>query len=237
MVNRSILSLALAGSLLALASAPALAVPGLTLTYDSPTVTVAPGGSVDIGATLTVSNAFGPLNTDASGSFSDPSSTTTLSVAASDLVTCVQNCTSVAMAFGLPFVSTPNPLANLHVAAGSSVHIDLGTLTLSLFGEPLPGGVYQTDVGIDETVNVDMGDMICGCFTMVTPFAAPDIDAGPLTIDIGNPIVTNFALGPDAVTVPEPAGLGIFAVALAALAMIRRGGAGRRMSATPIQTA
>jgi len=171
----------------------------LTLNYDSPVLDVAPGGSVEVRATLTAAPGF-VLDTDANGvqlpanPFVETSYAPYQQLLLSDL-----------FGFSLhsAFVSkTPNPLGNLQLAGGASVDLDLGTLSVDSVLAP---GSYTTDIGVKE----DIQFLDCGvCITNANPFMPPSIDAGPLTIDV--------------VAVPEPSTIALLGATLIAFGFIRR---------------
>lgn len=175
-----------------------------TLTYDTPTVTVTVGQSVDVGVTLTLDAGVG-LSTDATGSASF-STIDGLGNPQTGTITYSVYQQSFLGFFGTPagyfssdtsfMAAVPNPLANLTLLPGGSVHLVPGTIT-TLAG--LPIGTYTTDIGIVESC-------ISGsCFFLV--FAPPNYaDAGTLTLNV----------------MPEPLTLALLPGAFATLALLRR---------------
>jgi hypothetical protein len=193
----------------------------LSLAYDNPVLNVAPGGSVEIGATLTVEAGSGlTLNTDANGMWGAIVGLFPMQGAAINIAVCS---TSAICKAEFPFQmnsiftpTSPNPLGNLFVPEGQSVHLDLGTIAIDTTMAP---GTYTTDIGIGESFDFEGGGGICSCSQMVSAYAPPDIDAGPLTIVVGNDDPVTFSA---ADRIPEPPATGLLAMAFIGLAIARR---------------
>ncbi|HTW26509.1 MAG TPA: hypothetical protein VME92_05240 [Acetobacteraceae bacterium] len=147
---------------------PAAALPSLT--YDAPVITAAAGSTVALGATLGIPVGDPGLTTDAFGS---------------DGATLVlgQPLDIEGTFFGTPAylfrqdtqwqAPAQNPLANLSVPSGGSVHLDLGQLVI---GADLPAGDYTTDIGVYVQ---------CQLTCVANPFMPPNFaDAGLLTIRV-----------------------------------------------------
>ena len=171
-----------------LAVSPVSAAP--TLTYDLAVLSGAPGSTVLIGATLSLAPTDTPISTDQYGGGLSIDQQQPLAFLISPA--------------GLPpdyyfFQNTSwtapsqDPLTDLNVPAGGSVHLDLGSIVL---GTALPLGDYTTDIGIYSSSDCpdlppgESGVVICD---IIYPYVSPPdfADAGLLTI-----VVTE---------VPEPA--------------------------------
>ena len=159
-----------------------------TLTYDLPILAAIPGSTVFIGATLSLAPTDNPIHAGSALFLGQPEDIN------ADLFG------TPAYYFARNSSWTPpaeDPLADLNVPAGSSVHLDLGSIAL---GTALPPGDYTTDIGIYES---------CTIFCLVFPFSPPNFaDAGLLAIDVTE--------------APEPATLLLLITGLLGLATIRR---------------
>ena len=160
-----------------------------TLTYDSPILAATPGSTVLIGATLSLAPTDNPIHTGSALSLGQPEDINAFFVG------------TPAYYFAQNSSWTPpaeDPLADLNVPAGSSVHLDLGSIVL---GTALPTGDYTTDIGIYYACTTG--------FCLASPFFTPSFaDAGLLTIDVTE--------------APEPATLLLLIAGLLGLATIRR---------------
>lgn len=182
--------------------------PGLS--YDSATVRLTPGGSVDIGATLTV-GSFG-LTTDGSGIQTVSNGGITMIFGRLDFV---QQLDINSLFYGTPaFLFSQNTefvpgshsqLENLNLDPGSSLHLDLGHIVAD---SALPAGSYTTDIGIDQ----ECSGYICD----ISPFDPPSFaDAGALSVDVA--------------AIPEPPGIALLFAGL--LGLFARGSRGRDIKA------
>ena len=160
-----------------------------TLTYNSPIVAATPGSTVLIGAILSLAPTDNPIHTGSGLSLGQREDINAFFVG------------TPAYYFAQNSSWTPpaeDPLADLNVPAGSSVHLDFGSIVL---GTALPPGDYTTDIGIYYACTTD--------FCLASPFFTPSFaDAGLLTIDVTE--------------APEPATLLLLTAGLLWLATIRR---------------
>ena len=125
-----------------------------TLTYDSPILAAIPGSTVFIGATLSLAPTDNPIHAGSALFLGQPEDIN------ADLFG------TPAYYFARNSSWTPpaeDPLADLNVPAGSSVHLDLGSIAL---GTALPPGDYTTDIGIYEFVH----DLLPGFPIFTTQF-------------------------------------------------------------------
>jgi len=175
----------------------------LILAYDSPTLQLAPGQSIPIGVSLTNTSDSGVFITDSNGV------QTIAPLLESTFTVAEQNQLSVIIV-GQPnpylsnysqfVVNVPNPMANLNIAAGSSSHLILGTLTID---PNTPTGFFMGPYGIDVGIYEALSFPCSGfCTTLGDPFAPPTIDAGILSVNV--------------TAVPEPSTLTLVLVALVA---------------------
>ena len=174
------------------------------LSYDSPTVLLAPGGSVDIGSTLMVGSTG--LTTDGSGVQTVTVGGVTMAFGGLDFA---QQLDVNSLFIGAPaynfaqhtqFVpGSQGQLENLNLNPGSSFHLDLGRIVAD---PTLPAGSYTTDIGVNQECPLGICDL--------SPFDPPSFaDAGTLTVDVAN--------------IPEPAGIAVPALGvLLGLALVRR---------------
>lgn len=174
------------------------------LYYDSPTVVLAPGGSVDIGATMMVGSAG--LTTDGYGVQTVTVSGVTVAFGGLDFAQQLDinslfvGTTAYIFAQHAQFVpGSQGQLENLNLNPGSSFHVDLGRIVAD---PTLPAGNYTTDIGVTQECPLGICDL--------SPFDLPSFaDAGTLTVDVAN--------------IPEPAGIAVPALGvLLGLALIRR---------------
>jgi len=160
---------------------------GLVLTYDSPTLQLAPGQSIQIGATLTNTSGSGVFTTDGNG-------VQTFAPFFESTFTVGEQYQVPILIFGQPdpylvhyshfVVNAQNPMADLNIADGSSSHLVLGTLTID---PATPAGFftgsYGVDIGIYEAQSFPCSGV---CTTLFNPFAPPTIDAGILSVNVAS---------------------------------------------------
>jgi hypothetical protein len=185
---------AIMGCLVALSTGSAHA--SLILAYDSPTLQLASGQSIQIGATLTNTSSSGVFTTDGNG-------IQTIAPLFESTFTVGEQYTLLVIIVGQPdpslahysqfVVNVPNPMANLNIVAGSSSHLILGTLTIDpTTPAGLFTGLYGIDIGIYEAQSFPCTGV---CTVNGDPFAPPTIDAGTLSVNVTSvPEPSTFAL-------------------------------------------
>jgi len=183
----------------------------LILSYDSPTLQLAPGQSVDIGATLANMNGPFALTTDSSGVQTIAEGFTsrfTVRVQEQLFISAEGAPPNPYLAQHSQFVvSQPNPMAELDIAAGSSRHLILGTLTID---PTAPAGLYTGPYGIDVGI-YEASSFPCSgvCVINVELFAPPTIDAGILAVNV-------------TAAAHEPGILALFGIAAVGIRFVKR---------------
>jgi hypothetical protein len=166
----------------------------IVLIYDSTNLQLSPGGSVQIGATLTTSVE---IHTDEDGTWGSLPLFVGQYLPVDAMFS--GSAASLLHEFTTFVVTSPNPLANLDMPSASSVHLKLGTL----FADPLlPVGLYTTNIGIYSPecflpLPFPGGTGECN----VTPNELPNFaNAGDLTLRVS--------------AIPEPSSVVFFGTAL-----------------------
>jgi len=179
----------------------------LALAYDSPVLEMHPGQSIQLGATLTNTSGSGPLVTTNDATMSDGFSTTSYYVADQFQLHFI-----VIGESNPPYLSDysdfspalPNPMANLNLADGASIHLNLGTLALD---PTIPEGLYTGEYGINVGVYANVSFLCPGvCNTLADVFAPPTVNAGILSVNVS--------------PVPVPASMWLLVSALGGLAKL-----------------
>jgi hypothetical protein len=190
------------GTLIAEGAVPAHAAPDLIeppeLSYDHAIVELAPGASVDIGATLTIGSSG--LTTDGSGDQIASFGGITFVFGRLDFI---EQWDLNSFIYGTPafffsqhteFVpGSHSQLENLNLDAFSTLHLDLGHIVAD---SALPAGIYTTDIGINQECGGIFGG-VCD----LSPFDPPSFaDAGTLSVDVA--------------AIPEPPGIALLFLGL-----------------------